>query len=127
MAKNGPKCAGPRAQIAPHPCYPLCLLCELSPEGGYQQQLQLLSRPGWPGESRDKLIQVVIEVRRGAASFQVSVRAQNIQRAISLVRGTYPGAEASLVIPVEPESFFAGDDFDGAEQDTFQRPERLVG
>ena len=87
----------------------------------------MLSRPGWPGESRDKLIQVVIEVRSGAASFQVSVRAQNIQRAISLVRGSYPGAEARLVLPVEPESFFLGDDFDGAEQDTFQRLKRLVG
>jgi hypothetical protein len=82
----------------------------------------LLSRPGWPGESRDTLIQVVIEVRSGTASFRVSVRAQSIQQAISLVRGNYPGAEASLVLPVEPEAFFAG-----AERDTFQRPERLVG
>jgi hypothetical protein len=31
-----------------------------------------------------------------------------------------------LVLPVEPEAFFAGDDFDGAERGTFQRPERLV-
>jgi hypothetical protein len=61
------------------------------------------------------------------ASFRVSVRAQSIQQAISLARGSYPGAEASLVLPVEPELFFAGDDFDGAEQDTFQRPQRLVG
>ena len=87
----------------------------------------MLSRPGWPGERRDTLIQVVVEVRSGTASFRVSVRAQSIQQAISLVRGSYPGAEASLVLPVEPESFFAGDDFDGAEQDTFQRPQRLVG
>jgi hypothetical protein len=71
--------------------------------------------------------QVVIEVRSGAASFRVSVRAQSIQRAISLVRDSYPGAEPSLVLPVEPESFFLRDDFDGAQQDTFQRPERLVG
>jgi hypothetical protein len=87
----------------------------------------LLSRPGWPGESRDTLIQVAIEVRSGAASFQVSVRARSIRRAISLVRGTYPGAEVSLVFPVEPESFFSGDDLDGAQQDTLRRPERLVG
>jgi hypothetical protein len=87
----------------------------------------LLSRPGWPGERRDTLIEVVVEVRSGTASFRVSVRAQSIQQAISLVRGSYPGAEASLVLPVEPELFFAGDDFDGAEQDTFQRPQRLVG
>jgi hypothetical protein len=80
-----------------------------------------------PGESRNTLIQVVIEVLSGAASFRVSVRAHSIQRAISLVRDIYPGAEAALVLPVEPELFFSGDDFDGAQQDTFRRPERLVG
>ena len=87
----------------------------------------MLSRSEWPGESRDKLIQVIVEVRSGTASFRVSVRAQSIQQAISLVRGSYRGAEASLVLPVEPEAFFAGDDFDAAEQDMFQMPERLVG
>jgi hypothetical protein len=30
-----------------------------------------------------------------------------------------------LGLPVEPESFFSGDDFDGAEQDALQRLERL--
>ena len=79
-------------------------------------------------KQRGTLIQVVIEVRSGAASFRVSVRAQSIRRAISLVRSNYPGAEASLVLPVEPESFFLGDDSDGAEQqETFRMPERLVG
>jgi hypothetical protein len=77
-------------------------------------------------KQRDTLIQVVIEVRSGAASFRVSVRAHSIRRAISLVRSSYPGAEASLVLPLEPESFFLGDDFAGAEQDTSQRPERLL-
>jgi hypothetical protein len=77
-------------------------------------------------KQRDTLIQVVIEVRRGAASFRVSVRAASIRRAISLVRSGYPGGEASLVLPVEPESFFLGDDFAGAEQETLQRPERLL-
>ena len=36
--ENGPKCARPRAQTAPLPCYPLYLLCVLSLEGGYQQR-----------------------------------------------------------------------------------------
>jgi hypothetical protein len=32
-----------------------------------------------------------------------------------------------LVLPVEPESFFSGDDIDGAErQETFRGPERLL-
>lgn len=78
------------------------------------------------GERRDTLIQVVIEVRSGTATFRVSVRAQSIRRAIGLVRGSYPGAEAGLVLPVDPESFFLGDDFDAAEQETFGMPERLL-
>ena len=72
------------------------------------------------------LIRVVIEVRSGAATFRVSVRAHSIRRAISLVRGSYPGAEASLVLPVEPESFFLGGDSDAAEQDTSRTPESLL-
>ena len=107
---------------------PSLLIVRDIPGGGIPTAIAVdVARPGSPGERRDTLIQVVIEVRSGAASFRVSVRAHSIQRAISLVRGTYPGAEASLVLPVEPESFFSGDNFDGAQQDTFQRPEMLVG
>ena len=77
-------------------------------------------------KQRDTLIQVVIEVRSGAATFRVSVRARSIRRAIGLVRSSYPGAEAGLVLPVEPESFFLEDDSDAAEQETFRTPERLL-
>ena len=120
-------------QVPAHKALPildtLLTYCASYPrKGGCQQRLAVaVSRPGWPAETRDTLIQVVIEVQSGAASFRVSVRAHSIQRAISLVRDSYPGAEAALVLPVEPESFFSGDDFDGAHQYTFQRPERLVG
>lgn len=107
---------------------PSLLIVRDIPGGGIPTAIAVdVARPGSPGERRDTLIQVVIEVRSGAASFRVSVRARSIRRAISLVRGSYPCAEASLVLPVEPEAFFAGEDFDGAEQDTFQMPERLVG
>lgn len=84
--------------------------------------------PGMPGrKQRDTLIRVVIEVRSGAATFRVSVRARSIRRAIGLVRGTYPGAEAGLVLPVEPGAFFAGEDLDGAgQQETFRMPERVL-
>jgi hypothetical protein len=85
-----------------------------------------VTRPGWPGERRDTMIQVVIEVRNGAARFRVSVRAKSIRRAMSQVRDSYRGAEASLVLPVEPESFFLEDDFDAAEQETLRVPERLL-
>lgn len=61
------------------------------------------------------MVQVVIEVRTGTASFRVSTRARSVRRAFGLVRASYPGAEAHLVLPVEPETFFAGDDLDAAE------------
>lgn len=77
-------------------------------------------------KQRNTLIQVVVEVRSGAARFRVSVRARSIRRAIGLVRGGYPGAEASLVLPVEPESFFLGDDSETEEQETFRIRERLL-
>ncbi len=73
------------------------------------------------------MVQVVIEVRTGAASFRVSARARSIRRAFGLVRESYPGAEASLVLLVEPETFFAGDDFDGAEMVWLPTPERAAG
>ena len=72
------------------------------------------------------MIQVVIKVRSGAATFRVSVRARSVRRAFDFVRDSYPGAEASLVLPVEPESFLAGDDFDGAELATLRTPERMA-
>ena len=74
------------------------------------------------------VIKVLFEVRTGAASFRVSTRARSVRRAFRLVRSRYPGAdEVNLVLPIEPESFFAGDDFDGAELVTLQRPERAAG
>lgn len=72
------------------------------------------------------MIQVAIEVRTGAASFRVSARARGMRRAFELVRDSYPGAEARLVLPVEPETFFAGDDFDGAEIMALQTPEKAA-
>jgi hypothetical protein len=82
---------------------PSLLIVRAIPGGGIPTTIAVVvTKPGSPGESRDTLIQVVIEVRSGTSRFRVSVR-------------------------VEPESFFLGDDFDGAEQDMFQMPKRLVG
>jgi len=73
------------------------------------------------------VIQVLLEVRSGAASFRVSARARSIRRAVSLTEANYPGSEVSVVLPVEPEPFFAGDDFEGAELITLEKPERAAG
>jgi hypothetical protein len=37
------------------------------------------------------MVKVSIEVRNGAAHFNVAVKAQSIERAVSVVRGSYPG------------------------------------
>jgi len=53
------------------------------------------------------MIQVVLEIRTGAARFRVSARAASIQRAVSIAGARYPGGEVRLILPVEPETFFA--------------------
>ena len=73
------------------------------------------------------MINVVVEVRSGAASFRVAVRAQSIQRAVSLVREGYRGDEARSALPAYPGSFFAGDDSDAAELVAPRVPEWVAG
>ncbi len=53
------------------------------------------------------MIQVQLEVRSDATRFRVSARATSIQRAVSVAGARYPGGEVRLVLPVEPEAFFA--------------------
>lgn len=53
------------------------------------------------------MVQVRLEVRTGTARFRVSVRAQSIQRAVSLTGARYPGAREVRVIK-PPEPVFAG-------------------
>jgi hypothetical protein len=56
------------------------------------------------------VVKVSIEVRSGAARFEVAVRASSIQRALSMVEGWYPGGHHRVKFPVDhPESFLAED------------------
>jgi hypothetical protein len=55
------------------------------------------------------MVKVSIEVRSGAAHFDVGVQAESIQRAMSLVRGRYPKGNVRVKFPIEPESFFVED------------------
>ena len=56
------------------------------------------------------MIKVAIEVRKGAACFDVAVRARSMTRALSLVEGWYPGGEYRVRIPIDhPQSLFAED------------------
>ena len=56
------------------------------------------------------MAKVAIEVRKGAARFDIAVRAQSMTRALSLVEGWYPGGEYRVRIPIDhPQSLFAED------------------
>jgi len=52
------------------------------------------------------MVKVSIEVRNGAAHFNVAVRAQSIERAVGVVRGRYPGCAVRVKFPIDPEVFF---------------------
>lgn len=53
------------------------------------------------------MIKVSVEVRSGAAHFRAAVWAESMERAISLVGARYPGCEAKVLFPIDPEAFFA--------------------
>jgi hypothetical protein len=55
------------------------------------------------------MVKVSIEVRSGAARFDVGVQAESIQRAMSFVRELYPEANVRVRFPIDPESFFVND------------------
>jgi hypothetical protein len=54
-----------------------------------------------------RMIKVSVEVRSGAARFRVSVRAENVRRALGLVVGRCSHGEVRVVFPAEPASFLA--------------------
>ena len=53
------------------------------------------------------MINVSVEVRSGAARFRVAVRAESIERALSIAGAQYPGWETKVLFPLDPEAFFA--------------------
>jgi hypothetical protein len=56
-----------------------------------------------------KVVRVSIEVSSGAARFHVAVRAENIQRAISIVTARYTSGDCRVKLPIVPEDFFVND------------------
>jgi hypothetical protein len=52
------------------------------------------------------MVRVSIEVHNGAALFEVAVSAQSIEWAASVVRGSYPGCDIRVKVPIDPEGFF---------------------
>ena len=69
------------------------------------------------------MIEVSVEVREGAAPVRVTVRAESITRAISIIEERHPGRDVRVVFPIEPEDFFVGDPNEtGVGQDETSRP-----
>jgi hypothetical protein len=52
------------------------------------------------------MIKLSVEVRSGAARFDVAVQAESIQRALSLVTRRHPGSPCRVKFPLEAEDFF---------------------
>jgi hypothetical protein len=52
------------------------------------------------------MVKVSIEVRNGAARFDVAVQAENIQRALSFVGKRYPDGNVRVKFPIDAERFF---------------------
>ena len=58
---------------------------------------------------------VSIEVRSGAARFDVAVQSQSIERAVSLVGERYPNGNVRVKFPIDADGFFMKDPADRAE------------
>jgi hypothetical protein len=55
---------------------------------------------------------IAIEVRSSAARFKVALLAESIEGALEIARRYNPGKECRVVFPIDPESFFVGDDLE---------------
>jgi hypothetical protein len=55
------------------------------------------------------MVKVSVEIRSGSARFWVSVRAQSIQHAASIVAGWYPDTDVRMRFPIDPEGFLVED------------------
>lgn len=55
------------------------------------------------------MVKVCVVVRSEAARFKVSVRAESVRRALSLVGERYPEGEVQVKSPIDPEGFFVED------------------
>jgi hypothetical protein len=72
------------------------------------------------------MVKVSMEVRSGAAHFDVAVQAKSIKRAMSIVRKRYPKANVRVKFPIKPESFFVEDAAPQVEQFEFEEPKKTA-
>jgi hypothetical protein len=75
----------------------------------------------------ERVIRLTFEVCSGSNRFRAAVLAESIERALRLVKARYPGGEARVVFPIEPEAFFVGGTVLAAEAVRPEAPEELAG
>jgi len=73
------------------------------------------------------MIRVSVEVRSRTAGFRVMVSAASIRRALSIVKVSYPGAEAGVVHPIDPAAFFVENRGTSTELVELETPEGVAG
>ncbi len=56
------------------------------------------------------MIRVSVQVRNGPAQFRVVVQAESVERALEIAKRHNPTRDCRVVFPIDPETFFAGDD-----------------
>jgi hypothetical protein len=56
------------------------------------------------------MIQISIEVKSGAARFNVAAQAETIEGALEMAKRYNSGKECKVVFPIDPEGFFVEDD-----------------
>ena len=72
------------------------------------------------------MVRVSVRIREGACCFDVSVRAQSIRRALSIVADRYPDADVWVSFPIDAGVFFVEEPGTRAELLRRERPERVV-
>ena len=55
------------------------------------------------------MIRISVQVRSGAARFEVGVEAESIERALEIVARQNPGKECEVTFPIDAETFFVED------------------
>ena len=70
------------------------------------------------------MVRVSIEVRSGAARFDVAVQAESIQRALRIVGAHHPGSDVRIRFPIDPEVFFVEDPASPSSSTEFGKWER---
>ena len=74
------------------------------------------------------MIEVSIEVGRGAACFSMVVRAESLRRAVAIVNARHPGSQTRVLFPIDPETFFVEDRLAaGMRLAQLEMPESLTG